>query len=392
MKWGEYSSDVQFILQRSEAQKTDNTLGTNNNNINSNNKTPFEPQQPKQQQQQPHADQKASHIISSSVTAPTARSGNLIHPNIGNAKNVNSHLNNLNVNNNVVNSNNNMNINNNISNADRKSDLVGIVKGVQKQNSSTLIPKSPPSTPPSLTDGNESIASTSSASASIVSSPQSTPQKPMVIEFNSADVRSSLDRKTNALRNAINLSNESLDENFNVNGIGGTSPGDLFKNCPPISSNGALAPPPYRNPPQPRNSPPTISPHSQINSMAFVHHQKSDSLSSSNSGVGSSGYRQPRSNKFDFLKEMTPPPLSRSKNGSFKGDLNCNVDGINDIINDNVLQNAQFRDLMQLIKYQRDKISSQQADITKVSSELDGWLAAFYANKYLLYLLFQFSV
>lgn len=390
MKWGEYSSDVQFILQRSEAQKTDNTLGTNNNNINTNNKTPFEPQQPKQQQQSPQADQKASQLISSSGTgAPTARSGNLTHPNIGNLKNVNNHLNNLNANNNVVNSNNNMNINNNINTADRKSDLVGIVKGVQKQNSSVLIPKSPPSSPPSLTDGNESIASTSSASASIVSSPQSTPQKPMVIEFNSADVRSSLDRKTNALRNAINLSNESLDENFNVNGIGGTSPGDLFKNCPPISSNGALAPPPYRNPPQPRNSPPTISPHSQINSMAFVHHQKSDSLSSSNSGVGSSGYRQPRSNKFDFLKEMTPPPLSRSKNGSFKSDLNCNVDGINDIINDNVLQNAQFRDLMQLIKYQRDKISSQQADITKVGGS---GLDASFLCKPIFTLLFQFSV
>lgn len=367
MKWGEYSSDVQFILQRSETQKTDNSLSTINNGINNNIKTPIEPQLQKQQQQSPQSNQKASQL---STGVPLTRNANLIQSNLGNAKIINNNLNNLNVNNNIINHNTNMNINNNNNNInnvniDRKTDLVGIVKGVQKQNSSVLIPKSPPASPPSLTDGNESIASSSSASASVISSPQSTPQKPMVVEFNSADVRNSLDRKTNALRNAINLSNESLDESSN----GGASPGDLFKNCPPhVTSNGALAPPPYRNPPQPRNSPPTIGPHSLNNSMAFAHHQKSDSLSSSNSGtVGSSGYRPSRSNQFDFLKEMTPPPLSRSKNGSFKGDLNCNVDGINDIINDNVLQNAQFRDLMQLIKYQRDKITSQQADITKVT-------------------------
>lgn len=33
-----------------------------------------------------------------------------------------------------------------------------------------------------------------------------------------------------------------------------------------------------------------------------------------------------------------------------------------------IFQNSQYRDLIQLIKYQREKISSQQADLTKVLS------------------------
>lgn len=338
MKWGEYSNDVQFILQRSDAQKQD-----------ANKTATLEPKP---------TDQKSSPPINAAACDGTQRSST------NSFQQQQQNLNNLNVNNH----------NNNPTNVDRKNDLIGIVKGVPK-HSLDQIPKSPPSAspPPSTTttDGNESIASSSSASA--MSSPQSpvvTPKKQaMVIEFNSADVRNSLDRKTNALRNAINFSNESLDENLNLHHHslkGSVSPSELFKNCPPISSNGALAPPPYRNPPPPRTSPPTVG-HSQPNSMAFVH-QKSDSWSSNNSGGGSSGgYRTTRSIKLDFLKEMTPS-LVGSKNVSLKGDFNSNFEGINDIINENVLQTAQFRDLMQLIKYQREKINSQQADITKVNN------------------------
>lgn len=313
MKWGEYSNDVQFILQRSETQKVDAAADPN--------KTPTIDQQKSQ------LDQKSSHSI-----GDIPRSSHINQPSIATTINFN-----------------NFNINSH--SLDRKPDLIGIVKGVQKQNVN-IIPKSPPSpaSPPSITtDGNESIASISSAS---VSSTTGSPQKPA--EFNSADIRSSLDRKTNALRNAIDLSNESLDDSMNNNKLFNTSnSGDLLKNCPPISSNGALAPPPYRNPPPPRGSP---------NSIGFSH-QKSDSLSSNNSG-GGSGYRQPRSNKFDFLKEMTPP-LSGTKTMNSKMDIITND---NEAFNDVINENSQFRDLLQLIKYQRDKINSQQADITKVSS------------------------
>ena len=79
------------------------------------------------------------------------------------------------------------------------------------------------------------------------------------VEFNSADVRNSLDRKTSMFREARNLSSESLLEAYNLR-----NNSDTYKNGPPISSNGALVPPPYRDPPPPRTSP---------------LHQKSDSLS-----------------------------------------------------------------------------------------------------------------
>lgn len=64
-------------------------------------------------------------------------------------------------------------------------------------------------------------------------------------EFNSADVRNSLDRKTTAAGSSPLYSC----------GVGGDSSEIVYKNGPPISSNGALVPPPYRDPPPPRSSP-----------------------------------------------------------------------------------------------------------------------------------------
>lgn len=57
MKWGEYSSDVQFILQRSEQKKPDQSQqNNNNNNISSNTPAQNQHNTPQQQpqQQQPH--------------------------------------------------------------------------------------------------------------------------------------------------------------------------------------------------------------------------------------------------------------------------------------------------------------------------------------------------
>lgn len=74
---------------------------------------------------------------------------------------------------------------------------------------------------------------------------------------------------------------------------------------PLISSNGALVPPPYRNPPPPRNS--------------------------------------PLSNAF-----------ANNNNNEFGGEA--------------FLQGAQYTDLVQVIKFQRDKINTQQNELSKVSS------------------------
>lgn len=54
--------------------------------------------------------------------------------------------------------------------------------------------------------------------------------------------------------------------------------------------------------------------------------------------------------------------------------------------NDAVMQNVQYRDLVQLIKYQRDKISTQQNDLTKVSFNCE---IIFYAASRILNPLFS---
>lgn len=95
-----------------------------------------------------------------------------------------------------------------------------------------------------------SITSTSTTAAISPQPPKQAPP-PLPIEFNSADVRNSLERKTNLFREARNLSNESLLEAYNLRCNGS----EVYKNGPPISSNGALVPPPYRDPPPPRTSP-----------------------------------------------------------------------------------------------------------------------------------------
>lgn len=104
--------------------------------------------------------------------------------------------------------------------------------------------------PSSAVSDTSSITSTSTTAATSPQPPKQAPP-PLPIEFNSADVRNSLDRKTNLFREARNLSNESLLEAYNLRCNGS----EVYKNGPPISSNGALVPPPYRDPPPPRTSP-----------------------------------------------------------------------------------------------------------------------------------------
>lgn len=81
---------------------------------------------------------------------------------------------------------------------------------------------------------------------------------------------------------------------------------------PLISANGALVPPPYRNPPPPRNS--------------------------------------PLSNAFG-------------------------VNNNNDFGGEPFFQGAQYTDLVQVIKFQRDKINTQQNELSKVSVSLDSLIA-----------------
>ncbi|XP_037047548.1 ras association domain-containing protein 8 [Bradysia coprophila] len=258
MKWGEFSSDVQFILQRSEQQKTDTKQASQNCK---------------------------TEDVPSPATTSTAIS---IQPlgterNKENRKSFGSH-------------------------DGRPPENVGVVKGIP-QAFPTLHQYQPPTSPINPTTSNENPNSSTNNSTAITPKPN---------EFNSAHVRNSLDRKTNLFRDAS--SNESLMDVY-----GTRSNHETYKINPLISSNGALIPPPYRDPPPPRVSP---------------LHQKSDSL---------------------------------SKMFEYKDNVNMNtfvsVKDLNDS-SETIFQNSQYRDLIQLIKYQREKISSQQADLTKYDAEI----------------------
>lgn len=117
-------------------------------------------------------------------------------------------------------------------------------------------------------------------------------------EFNSADIRNSLNRKISS------SPPQPQPQDSQEYMVVPSSP------SPPliggvVSSNGALVPPPYRNPPKPRSSP-----------------------------------------------------------------LNQKNETIMNELNDVLINNANYKDLIHLIQYQRDKIHMQQADITKFDAEI----------------------
>lgn len=210
MKWGEYSSDVQFILQRSDQLKNDT------------------------KQQQPTQPNDAPPPPSSSSLKSTQPVVSVQQIDDDKSKE-------------------NGAIDTKQQQQQQLFDNIGIVKGVPQtaiSNHQHHLFTSPQHSPK-----NSISTDIGSCSGDSITSTTN-------IEFNSADVRNSLDRKTSLFREARNLSSESLLEAYNARVMGG----DLYKNGPPISSNGALVPPPYRDPPPPRTSP---------------LHQKSDSLSKS---------------------------------------------------------------------------------------------------------------
>lgn len=203
---------------------------------------------------------------------------------------------------------------------------------------------------------------------------QLSPKSP-TMEFNSADVRSSLDRKTSAFNSSDDGNSQGNSVNSANNSDNAT---DLYKNGPPISSNGALLPPPYRNPPSPKTGSPLL--HQQPSS-GFGHlfdHQRTDSQSSSTTNSSKILDFGTNNKPQHFVKELSPPLVT---NTSFRqASPNIHINALNnlqtvvnsatsdkDLLNDNHFQTAQYRELLQLIHYQREKITSQQADISKVS-------------------------
>lgn len=259
-KWGEYSSDVQFILQRSDQIKDLDKQTTRNNISDKNN----------------HNNEcKDKTILSTDLMGLDATRE--FRKSLG----ITAEL--------------------------KYVDNVGIVKGVPQKPTTLASPRKlkiecstfDPSTPSSEANVNYKIN-----------------------EFNTSDIRNSLDRKTSTdTSESQNFSSESLLDVFNANKLNSK---DIYKNAPAISSNGALVPPPYRDPPPPRTSP--------------LH-------------------------KIDNFH----------KNFDFKDSVNMtsytNMNDVSDL-NENFFQQVKYKDLVQLIKFQREKISSQQADMKQYDAEI----------------------
>lgn len=177
-----------------------------------------------------------------------------------------------------------------------------------------------------------------------------------------------------------------------------------------ISSNGALVPPPYRDPPPPRNSP--------LSHKLLLENQLNNNPNASISSTGSnsssqiispspSGSSASQMNNLNVNRKLekdsinmnlalavatgTPSASTGSGGGSIGGgssigsgssasnanellllsELNLNgADGQTSSAASAAAAAAQYRDLVQLIKYQREKINTQQADLSKYDSEI----------------------
>lgn len=252
---------------------------------------------------------------------------------------------------------------------------------------------SPPLSPCSSTTGTSITTTSDFADIDFVPSkpPQSLAKSP-ILQFNSADVRNSLDRKTSAFREVMNLNedrvaishrtnhstNSSISENSTLD-----STTESYKNGPPISSNGALLPPPYRNPPSPKNNSPLLH---QYNNL-LIHHQKTDSQSSNTTNNSNKLIDYATNKSSHFMKELSPSPTTAINGQNFgsnrQSSPNIQINALSnlqtiansatsdkDLLNDNQFQNAQYRELLQLIHFQREKISNQQVDISNVSFQV----------------------
>lgn len=319
MKWGEYSSDVQFVLQRSEQKH------------------------PQSQQQIQRQQEKAAQLgVQSPQNGHHIRQSSLPNPNNLNAT-VNTRSNPAS----PVTSptqelyNKKQNMSTPAFNRDTETRKSLINSPSTEQNSNTITTKQVSQRAFNLIStqkfpGSPVFVTNSAGSSPANLTPDYTTKPSRTIEITAADVRNSLDRKINGTSQyprGHNLSNENLLEIYSKSSPNTSNYVNISNNnnSPTVSSNGALVPPPYRDPPPPRNSP----------------------LINANN-----------------ITTTKSPPTANEINGrriDFKEQLGNNINDVTDI---QQLNNTQYRDLVQLIQFQRDKINFQQSDLTKFDAEI----------------------
>lgn len=521
MKWGEYSSDVQFILQRSEQKKDGQAnqqqqqqqqqpqQNINNNNLqqqqpNGNTPTNLNQQQqqlqhqqhPQSQQQILRQQQKLNQLNGNvdDVKSKLVQNNNLKNtgsdPSYGKQQQHQQPSSELitnsllldraketrkSLNSGTPPSSKNPATNNTRSNG--TSGATTVVKVVDNHAGLTLksLPpqhqqqhQQPQKSPNNSTSSSNSSSSNSSNNpveatyASVIKKPkvpgtavnQSGPA--IVGEFNAADLRNSLDRKLNGLlysngvgtaihhgsHSGTTIVGATLKDNSSRYGgnVGGgqhhlssndsllldsssissvssggnhtllTSPTPQnigSNNASPItgiSSNGALVPPPYRDPPPPRNSP--------LSHKLLLENQLNNNPNASISSTGSNSSSQvispsPSSsssqmNNLNVNRKLEKDSINMNlalaaasgttSTGSCGGSIGggssigsgssasnanellllseLNLNGADGQTSSSAAAAAQYRDLVQLIKYQREKINTQQADLSKYDSEI----------------------
>ncbi|XP_017052762.1 putative uncharacterized protein DDB_G0271606 [Drosophila ficusphila] len=321
LKWGEYANDVQFILQRSE------------------NKT----QQQQQQQQQNNNNNNNTNYAAMTTKKPLGPNNNNNKP----APTLQKQKSNVELGYRTK------ELKKSFGAYDAKQfDNIGIVKGIpqQSQPPTSGAGVSPPVVQqeqmPPQDNNNVALVPKHEKSLSNPLDMTSTSSNPPAAANNYNDfynnnsssnqhIYSQLSKSSNELRrsspneNYYNNNNNSVNNNNN-------SP-ELYKQTPTISANGALVPPPYRDPPPPRNSP-------------MCQGQR---LASSNADTMSNA------------SSSTNPFLSDYDQHS---NHNNNSQAMEE--GETMFQATQYTDLLQLIKFQREKITAQQMELQKFDTEI----------------------
>ncbi|KAH8334963.1 hypothetical protein KR074_011928 [Drosophila pseudoananassae] len=335
LKWGEYANDVQFILQRSENKTQQQTpqqqqqQNNNNNNNNNNNyavNTTKKPLGPNNSKPAPTLQKQKSNVELSYRSKELKKS---------------------------------------FGGYDAKQfDNIGIVRGIPQQQPPLPTSKPPASSSPvvpteqSPTQENNNLAPLVPKHEKSLSNPldmTSTGSTPPTAAAGYNDfynnnngnqhIYSQLSKSSNELRRSSpNEMYYNNNTNANLNNNNNNNSPELYKQTPTISANGALVPPPYRDPPPPRNSPMCQGQRMAISNADTM----SNASSSTNPFISDYDQHSTQSNSHNM-----------NNNGSQAMDEG-----------ENMFQATQYNDLMQLIKFQREKITSQQMELQKFDSEI----------------------
>ncbi|XP_017006232.2 ras association domain-containing protein 8 [Drosophila takahashii] len=331
LKWGEYANDVQFILQRSEnkTQQQQQQQQQNNNNNNNNNyavmttKKPLGPNNNNNNKPAPTLQKQKSNVELSYRTKELKKS---------------------------------------FSGYDAKQfDNIGIVKGIpqQQQPPTSGAPVSPPVVPQEHDNNNaaplvpkheKSLSNPLEMTSTGISNPTESTANGYNDFYNNNSnsnqhIYSQLSKSSNELRRSSpNEMYYTNNNNNNINNNNNNNSPELYKQTPTISANGALVPPPYRDPPPPRNSPMCQGLQGRLPS------SNADTMSNASSSTN------------PFLSDYDQH--SNHNNNSINNNSQAMEEG------ETMFQATQYNDLLQLIKFQREKITAQQMELQKFDTEI----------------------